>query len=117
MQASRWWREHVAEIAVTDEVGLPGTGAVLFASAAFDIRTGASVFVIPRVVLGRSGTRTWLTAPDDEQPELDIDEVAAPGAVRYADGAQGQRPGFRRSPKRWIGSGPGIWARWSWPGT
>ncbi|MDQ3716550.1 MAG: hypothetical protein M3381_11145, partial [Actinomycetota bacterium] len=70
VQASRWWREQLAEIAVTDEVSLPGTGAVLFASAAFDIRTGASVFVIPRVVLGRSGVHTWLTAPDDERPQL-----------------------------------------------
>ncbi|MGI8652440.1 MAG: isochorismate synthase [Geodermatophilaceae bacterium] len=88
VRASRWWSEQLAEIAVTDEVGLPGTGAVLFVSAAFDIRTGASVFVIPRVVLGRSGTRTWLTALNDEQPQLNIDEITGPGAVRYADGAQ-----------------------------
>lgn len=87
-QASRWWREQLAEISVTDEVGIPGTGPVLFGSAAFDIRTGASVFVIPRVVLGRSGGRTWLTAPPDEQPVLAVDDVGTPGAIRYADGAQ-----------------------------
>jgi len=87
-QASRWWREQLAEITVTDEVGIPGTGAVLFGSAAFDIRTGASVFVIPRVVVGRSGGRTWLTSPPDEQPVLAIEDIATPGAIRYADGAQ-----------------------------
>ncbi|MDQ4039654.1 MAG: isochorismate synthase [Actinomycetota bacterium] len=87
-QASRWWREQLAEITATDEVGMPGTGPVLFGSAAFDIRTGASVFVIPRVVLGRSAGRTWLTASPDERPALAIDDVAAPGAIRYADGAQ-----------------------------
>jgi menaquinone-specific isochorismate synthase len=87
-QASRWWREQLAEITVTDEVGLPGTGAVLFASAAFDIRTGASVFVIPRVVLGRSGARTWVSAPENESLRFAIDEVPSPGAIRYADGAQ-----------------------------
>ena len=87
-QASRWWQEQLTEITASDEVGLPGCGAVLFASAAFDIRTGASVFVIPRVVLGRSRGRTWLTAPPDEQPVLAIDAVSSPGAIRYADGAQ-----------------------------
>lgn len=87
-QAARWWREQLAEISVTDEVGRPGTGAVLFGSGAFDIRTGASVFVIPRIVLGRAGGRTWLTAPNDEIPLLEVDEVATPGAIRYADGAQ-----------------------------
>jgi len=88
-QASRWWREQLAQIGVTDEVGRPGTGPVLFASAAFDIRTGASVFVIPRIVLGRANGRTWLTAPrDDPAPQLSVDKVSAPGAIRYADGAQ-----------------------------
>lgn len=87
-QASRWWRDQLGEITVTDEVGRPGTGAVLFGSAAFDIRTGASVFVIPRVVLGRAGGRTWLTTPIDEHPLLTVDDVPNPGAIRYADGAQ-----------------------------
>ncbi|MBA3339782.1 MAG: isochorismate synthase, partial [Geodermatophilaceae bacterium] len=87
-QASRWWREQLAEISVTDEIGLPGTGAVLFGSAAFDIRTGASVFVIPRVVIGRANGRTWLTTSDDESPLLEVDDVATPGAIRYSDGAQ-----------------------------
>ncbi len=87
-QAARWWRDQLAEIAVTDEVGRPGTGAVLFGSAAFDIRTGASVFVIPRVVVGRADGRTWLTTPADEHPLLTVDEVPTPGAIRYADGAQ-----------------------------
>ncbi len=87
-QATRWWREQLAEITVTNEIGEPGTGAVLFASAAFDLRTGASVFVIPRVVVGRSGGRTWLTAPENEPARLAVDDVPGPGAIRYADGAQ-----------------------------
>jgi len=87
-QAGRWWREQQAELTVTDEVGLPGTGVVLFGSAAFDKRSGASVFVIPRVILGRSGGRTWLATPENEHPVLEVDEVSGPGAIRYADGAQ-----------------------------
>ncbi len=87
-QAARWWRDQLAEITVTGDVGRPGTGAVLFGSAAFDIRTGASVFVIPRVVLGRADGRTWLTTLPNERPLLTVDEVATPGAIRYADGAQ-----------------------------
>ncbi len=87
-QASRWWQEQLTEIAVSDDVGIPGTGPILFVSAAFDIRTGASVFVVPRVVLGRSGGRTWLTAPTDDRPLLAMESVPTPGAIRYADGAQ-----------------------------
>lgn len=87
-EASRWWREQLAEITVTNEVGVPGTGAVLFGNAAFDIRTGASVFVIPRIVVGRADGRTWLTAMDGEPPLLSIDDVPGPGPIRYADGAQ-----------------------------
>lgn len=87
-QASRWWQEQLTEIAVSDAVGVPGTGPILFVSAAFDIRTGASVFVVPRIVLGRSGGRTWLTAPTEDRPLLAMDDVPTPGAIRYADGAQ-----------------------------
>lgn len=87
-QTSRWWHEQLTEITVTDEVGRPGTGAVLFGSAAFDIRTGASVFVIPRVVIGRANGQTWLTTADAEEPVLEVDDVPSPGAIRYADGAQ-----------------------------
>lgn len=87
-KASRWWREQLAEIRVTDGVARPGTGAVLFGSAAFDIRTGTSVFIVPRVVLGRSGGQTWLTCAPDEEPVLAVDVVPTPGAIQYADGAQ-----------------------------
>lgn len=87
-EASRWWREQSSEITIADEVRVPGTGPVLFASAAFDTRTGASVFVIPRVILGRANGRTWLTSADSKQPRLSIDEIPSPGAIRYADGAQ-----------------------------
>lgn len=87
IEAGRWWREQVAELDVVDDVSLPGTGAVLFGSGAFDIRTGASAFVIPRFVLGRAGGRTWLTGPTGQTPPLRVDEVSGPGAIRYADGA------------------------------
>jgi menaquinone-specific isochorismate synthase len=34
-QARRWWSEFTANVLVSDELGVPGTGPVAFASMAF----------------------------------------------------------------------------------
>jgi menaquinone-specific isochorismate synthase len=60
--AERAWHDVLARAIVRDEVHLPGTGPVAFGSFAFDERsTCGGVVVIPRVVVGRRGGRTWLT--------------------------------------------------------
>jgi menaquinone-specific isochorismate synthase len=70
VDADAVWRTLAARIEVDDEVGLPGTGPVAFASFAFGdgplgrSRTGGgerSVLVVPRVVVGRRGSRCWIT--------------------------------------------------------
>ncbi|MEU7812425.1 chorismate-binding protein [Pseudonocardia sp. NPDC049154] len=70
VDAEAVWRALAARIEVDDEVGLPGTGPVAFASFAFGdgplgrTRTGGgerSVLVVPRVVVGRRGGRCWIT--------------------------------------------------------
>ena len=49
-----------------DDVGLPGSGLVAFASFAFDGDDAeSSVLVVPEVVVGRSGDRTWVTTVGD----------------------------------------------------
>ncbi|WP_136519123.1 isochorismate synthase [Cellulomonas telluris] len=96
--AERAWREVVAHAIVRDEVRLPGTGPVAFASFAFDDDSDAGgVLVVPRVVVGRRDGRTWLTTLTDAArlgPAPRLADVApartaprSPGEVTYGDGA------------------------------
>ena len=47
-RAQRWWTQYCARADVDDEVGLPGSGPVAFASFAFDPDPGRSVLVVPQ---------------------------------------------------------------------
>ncbi|MFS0705622.1 isochorismate synthase MenF [Cellulomonas sp. 179-A 9B4 NHS] len=96
--AERAWREVVDHAIVRDEVRLPGTGPVAFASFAFDDDSAAGgVLVVPRVVVGRRDGRTWLTTLTDPArlgayPRLgDVvpprTDPRPPGEVTYRDGA------------------------------
>ncbi|GEL96293.1 isochorismate synthase [Cellulomonas composti] len=92
------WRAVVAHAVVRDEVQVPGTGPVAFASFAFDDESPAGgVVVVPSVVVGRRAGRTWLTtistgATLGPAPVLaDLVGLAqppvSPGVVTYDDGA------------------------------
>ncbi|MFD7654176.1 isochorismate synthase MenF [Actinosynnema sp. NPDC059797] len=83
--ADRWWRGFAADLDVDDELGVPGSGPVAFASMAFDDRPGHSVLVVPEVVVGRRNGRTWVTTIGDREPR-EITPVRRPSEVRYADG-------------------------------
>ncbi len=96
--AERAWHDVLAHAVVRDEVRLPGSGPVAFGSFAFDDESAAGgVVVVPRVVVGRRGGRTWLTTMSTGPalgPVPDLDELAgdrvppaSPGRVTYADGA------------------------------
>lgn len=94
-EADRWWRALVDGLdagSYRDDVGLPGTGAVAFASFTFDGASAGSVLVVPRVVVGRRGHRAWITeiTPADEpSPAAALpapSPVRAGGRLRYADG-------------------------------
>ncbi len=71
--ADEWWRAFIAGVDVEDEVGLPGTGPVAFASFTFSDDSPGSVLVVPRVVVGRYGGRAWIT---------EFSQGAGPSAVR-----------------------------------
>jgi menaquinone-specific isochorismate synthase len=101
------WRALAAQIEIDDAVRLPGTGPVAFASFAFGhsfpsgVREGAgerSVLVVPRVVVGRRGGRSWITELDPvaDRPALDGDAVGDP--VRL-----GPAPVRRPGPLHWSG--------------
>jgi menaquinone-specific isochorismate synthase len=91
--AAAWWAECTAGAAVVDEVGVSGSGPVLFAGVAFDPVAGTSVFVVPEVVVGRRGGVTWVTTADGADATgvlgaaVPDDDGEPPRRLRYADGA------------------------------
>jgi len=99
-RAQRWWAQWLSDAEVVDEVGLPGTGPVAFASFAFDPQPGTSVAVVPSVVVGRRDGITWLTvvAATPRDARLSVQETLAglrhpaavpeaPRGVAYSDGS------------------------------
>jgi menaquinone-specific isochorismate synthase len=90
-EAAAWWAAYTDGLDTDDELGVPGSGPVLFASIAFDPAAGTSVFVVPEVVLGRRDGVAWLTTVGDVDPRdvllpVHSSDGAAP-RLRYADGA------------------------------
>ncbi|SFD87208.1 isochorismate synthase [Blastococcus tunisiensis] len=90
-EAAAWWADYTAELDGDDELDVPGSGPVLFASIAFDPAAGTSVFVVPEVVLGRRDGVAWLTTVGGADPRAvrlpdPVDDGPAL-RLRYADGA------------------------------
>ncbi|MDT0274876.1 isochorismate synthase [Blastococcus goldschmidtiae] len=89
--AAAWWEEYTSGLDVADDLGIPGTGAVLFGSIAFDPAAGTSVFVVPEVVVGRRDGVGWITTvgvgvlPEQLPSPAPVD--GPPPRLRYADGA------------------------------
>jgi menaquinone-specific isochorismate synthase len=98
LDAEQAWQGLVARSVVRDEVRLPGTGPIAFGSFAFDdADPDGGALVVPGAVVGRRGSRAWLTTIEPgahvgPRPTLPRalgrrDPVLAPGAVRYEDGS------------------------------
>jgi menaquinone-specific isochorismate synthase len=90
--AAKWWSETTAHAVVRDEVDDPGTGLVCFGSFAFADEPGSSILVVPEVIVGRRGDRTWLTtvsrgALDTAATVTAAEAPAAPEGLVFADGA------------------------------
>jgi menaquinone-specific isochorismate synthase len=86
--AGKWLLELFEGADVTDEVGVPGSGPVAFGSFTFDPASDGSVLVVPAVLLGRSGGRSWLTTIGDQRAALAPSiPAAAPAEVRWHDGS------------------------------
>ncbi|MBA3744359.1 MAG: isochorismate synthase [Sporichthya sp.] len=87
-RAVRWWRAMRLGAVVSDDVRLPGTGPVVFGSFAFADGPTSSVLVLPQVVLGRRGGRTWLTLIGPEpEPDRPVPAARGPEHVKFTDGA------------------------------
>jgi menaquinone-specific isochorismate synthase len=57
----KWLRELFDGAEVDDQVAEPGCGPVAFGSFTFDSASDGSVLVVPETIVGRSGSRSWLT--------------------------------------------------------
>ena len=78
---SDFWQEVVSQASVDDQVGLPGSGLMTFASMAFsDHSEIESVLVVPKRVLVVQEDRAWLT-----EIELAGDEAGSGTTARPAD--------------------------------
>ncbi len=78
-----WFDEQTAELAVADDVGIPGSGPVAFVSLGFD-DSDISVAVIPALLLGRRDGVTFSTvigAPGLTTPS----PIRPPGRISYSD--------------------------------
>ncbi|HEY2766437.1 MAG TPA: isochorismate synthase [Pseudonocardiaceae bacterium] len=86
VRSELWWRLFCTQLEVHDEVGLPGTGPVAFASLAFKDHPGSSVLVVPRVVVGRRDGLTWVTEIETGGTTEPVVPVQRPSGLRYSDG-------------------------------
>ena len=92
-----WWAATSARALVRDEVGVTGTGPVVFASLPFSAESAHRAHaIVPEVVIGRRGDRWWMTTASPEphiMPDtapLDLQPAPPPtphGAVVFEDGA------------------------------
>jgi menaquinone-specific isochorismate synthase len=87
-----WWHQVTADAVVRDELGLPGSGLVCLGSFAFADEPGSSVLVVPSVVVGRRGDRTWVTVIGEDElsplPRLVVQpEPREPRGVTFVDGS------------------------------
>jgi menaquinone-specific isochorismate synthase len=94
-RTQRWWSNLCSSFDLDDQVSVPGTGPVAFASFSFDDETGTSIIVLPRVIVGRRAGQAWMTTIGDDQghvlPPASVPDM--PGNVTWSDGS--------RSPQAW----------------
>jgi menaquinone-specific isochorismate synthase len=93
-RAHKWWRQFVSNLAVEDLVQTQGSGAIAFASFAFDAFSEPSLVIVPRYLVGRNESGAWLTvfgegdlAEISSQILRDSYSVQAPRNVDYQAGA------------------------------
>ncbi|WDF34935.1 isochorismate synthase [Arthrobacter agilis] len=103
-RAQEWWRSELAGAEVQDHLGVPGSGLIAFGSFAFSKTSPhESRLIVPRVVIGCSEGRTWLTyITDDAEAELTAESAEAALAAYLAE------PDPDRVPDAADRLGPGV---------
>ena len=85
-----WWRSVSDKAVVRDEVAVPGTGLICVGSFGFADDPGDSVLIVPRVVVGTRGERSWVTV-------IGVDELSPiPELVSHAEVTSSPQRHLRR---------------------
>jgi menaquinone-specific isochorismate synthase len=86
-EADAWWQAFNSRLRVTDDVQVPGTGPVAFASFTFADSSEGSTLVVPRVLVGRRDGLSWVTEFGDGPAAVRVVSPVRPtGTLRFADG-------------------------------
>jgi menaquinone-specific isochorismate synthase len=83
--ARRWWAQLTSTLTVVDEVGVPGSGPVMFASFPFDA-DGEAVAVLPSVIVARRGGLTWMTTVGHAERNPERTPVSATRVTGFEPG-------------------------------
>ena len=82
-QIAAWFADVLADLDISDEVGVPGSGPLAFVSLGFD-DADESVAVVPSVVLGHQAGVSFRTVIGSVEP-VEPAPVGGPGRISYAD--------------------------------
>lgn len=70
VDSRKWWHEQLATLKIQNNVHGGGTGPILFSSFAFD-PSEESKLVIPKIIIGHKGGKSWITwIGDQTQPAI-----------------------------------------------
>ena len=73
--ARKWWDQQLDKLEINNSIHLPGTGPILFTSFSFD-EAEESELVIPKVIVGMRGDKSWITwFGDGAQPKLITEKI------------------------------------------
>lgn len=86
-RAHRWWRDVVKNSVIADDVQVTGTGAFAFASFGFRAQPTPSILIVPRIVIGKTDGKNWITTTDGTDPLTALAEIKRPHAAPYPIGA------------------------------
>ena len=84
--ARKWWREQLSSLRIENEVHGTGTGPILFASFSFD-QDDVSRLVIPKVLIGKRDSKSWITWIGNQPQIFESNEVAKKTKVDISSGA------------------------------
>lgn len=86
--ARKWWHEQLATLKIENSVHGSGTGPILFSSFAFD-SAEESKLVIPEIIVGKRGDKSWITwIGDKSSPTIsDFKGSKSIGEISFESGA------------------------------
>jgi menaquinone-specific isochorismate synthase len=85
-RAHRWWRDLVSNSTIDDAVNVTGTGAFAFASFGFRAQPTPSILIVPKIVIGKTDGRCWITTSDGTDPNRVLAEIKKPHIAPTAPG-------------------------------